>query len=63
MGVLAMRCSRARRRLRLLFPDEIRERNSLQITFIRDVALAGSVIFLFYCRRGAEPDLYGTTSF
>ncbi|MFZ2447979.1 MAG: MauE/DoxX family redox-associated membrane protein [Syntrophobacteraceae bacterium] len=31
--------------------DEIRERNSLQITFIRDVALAASVLFLFYCRR------------
>ena len=30
---------------------EIQERGSLQITFLRDVALAVSVLFLFYCRR------------
>jgi uncharacterized membrane protein YphA (DoxX/SURF4 family) len=31
--------------------DEIRERGSLQATFIRDVALAVTVLLLFFCRR------------
>ncbi|MEN6440659.1 MAG: MauE/DoxX family redox-associated membrane protein [Syntrophobacter sp.] len=31
--------------------DEIRERGSLQATFVRDIVLTASVLFLFYCRQ------------
>lgn len=31
--------------------DELRERGGLQAAFIRDAALAASVVFLFHCRR------------